>query len=169
MTTGVVAADWIKRIADDERKRDAVRIREEEIAARKADLVRLNGRRLLDELRAAVARDVEAFRDEFVGDPSRDIVMDTTEATGGFVVRKPASPAVTLTAAPHLETAAMDCHFRFTSTNGLPPREDRLELVFATDGAETLQIKTQRTGQVFASADALSEYLLGPVFTGRPR
>ena len=169
MTTGVVAADWIKRIADDERKRDAVRIREEEIAARKADLVRLNGRRLLDELRAAVARDVEAFRDEFVGDASRDIVMDTTEATGGFVVRKPASPAVTLTAAPHLETAAMDCHFRFTSTNGLPPREDRLELAFATDGAETLQIKTQRTGQVFASADALSEYLLGPVFTGRPR
>ena len=169
MTTGVVAADWIKRIADDERKRDAVRVREEEIAARKADLVRLNGRRLLDELRAAVARDVEAFRDEFAGDRSREIVFDPTEATGGFVVRKPASPAVTLTAAPHLEAAAMDCHYRFTSTNGLPPREDRLELVFAADGAETLQIKTQRTGQVFASADALSEYLLGPVFTGRPR
>ena len=169
MTTGVVTADWIKRIADDERKRDAVRVREEEIAARKADLVRVNGRRLLDELRAAVARDVEAFRDEFAGDRSRDIVLDVTEAAGGFVVRKPASPAVTLTAEPHLETAAMDCHYRFTSTNGLPPREDRLELVFAADGAETLQIKTQRTGQVFASADALSEYLLGPVFTGRPR
>ena len=169
MTTGVVAADWIKRIAEDERKRDAVRVREEEIAARKTDLVRLNGRRLLDELRAAVARDVEAFRDEFAGDRSRDIVLDPTEATGGFVVLKPASPAVTLTAAPHLETAAMDCHYRFTSSNGLPPREDRVELVFAADGAETLQIKTQRTGQVFASADALSEYLLSPVFTGRPR
>ena len=169
MTTGIVAADWIKRIADDERKRDAVRAREEEMAARKADLVRLNGRRLLDELRAAVARDVAAFRDEFAGDPSRNIVLDTTEATVGFVVRKPASPAVTLAVAAHLETAAMDCHYRFTSTNGLPPREDRLELVFAADGAETLQIKTQRTGQVFASADALSEYLLGPVFTGRPR
>jgi len=38
MSTGVVAADWIKRIADDERKRDAVRVREEETAARKADL-----------------------------------------------------------------------------------------------------------------------------------
>ena len=172
MTTGGVAADWIKRIADDERKRDAVRVREEEMTARRADLVRLNGRRLLDELRAAVARDVAAFRDEFAGDRSRDIVLDPTEATGGFVVRKPASPAVTLTAEPHLDTAAMDCHYRFTSSNGLPPREDRLELVFAPDGvagAETLQIKTHRTGQVFASADALSEYLLGPVFTGRPR
>ena len=169
MTTGVVAADWIKRIADDERKRDAARAREEEIAAQKADLVRLNGRRLLDELRAAVARDVEAFRNEFAGDRSREIVVDATEVTGGFVVRKPASPAVTLTAAPHLETATMDCHYRFTSTNGLPPREDRIELVFAAGVTETLQIKTHSTGHVFASADALSEYLLGPVFTGRPR
>ena len=48
----------------------------------------------------------------------------------------------------------MGCHYRFTSAKGLPPREDRLELVFAPDavaGVETLQI--ERTGQVFASAD----------------
>jgi hypothetical protein len=54
-------------------------------------------------------------------------------------------------------------------TNGLPPREDRLELVFAGNGGETLQLKHHGTGQVFASADAISEYLLVPVFTGRPR
>ena len=169
MTTGVAAADWIKRIADDERKRDAARLREEEVVTRKADLVRQNGRRLLDELRAAIVRDVEAFRDEFAGDRSRDIAVEQTDATGGFVVRKPPSLAVSLAAEPHLDAATMDCHYRFTSTSGLPPREDRLELVFAADGAGTLQIRTQRTGQVFASADALSEYLLGPVFTGRPR
>ena len=169
MTTGAVAADWILRIAEDERKRDAVRAREEETAARKAELIRLNGRRLIDELRAAVARDVEAFRCEFAGDRSRDIVLDSTDATGGFTVRKPASPAVTLTAEPDPATAAMDCRYQFSSAGGLPPREDRVELVFAADGAEALQIRTQRTGQVFANADALSEYLLSPVFTGRPR
>ena len=63
----------------------------------------------------------------------------------------------------------MGCHYRFTMTNGLPPREDRLELVFAGNGGETLQLKHHGTGQVFASADAISEYLLVPVFTGRPR
>ena len=169
MTTGVVVAEWIKRIADEERQRDAARVREEEIATRKADLVRQSGRRLLDELHAAIARDVDAFRNEFAGDRSRDIVVDCTEGTGGFVVRKPASPAVTLTAAPHLDAATMNCQYRFTSTKGLPPREDRFELLFVAGVADTLQIKTQSTGQVFASADALSEYLLGPVFTGRPR
>src|SRR5437667_8204560 len=51
MSTTVAEADWIKRIADDERKRDTVVARESELAARKADLVRLNGRRLIDELR----------------------------------------------------------------------------------------------------------------------
>ena len=71
MSTGVMVADWIKRLVDDERERDAVRAREEEAAARKADLVRLNGRRLIDELRATVTRDVEAFRNEFPGDRAR--------------------------------------------------------------------------------------------------
>ena len=169
MSTGVVVADWIKRIADDERKRDAVRVREEEEAARKADLVRVHGRRLIDELRATVTRDVEAFRDEFAGDRVRDIVVEATEPDGGFVVRKPACPAVSLTVALHLNAAAMGCHYRFTPTNGMPPREDRLELVFAADGGETLQMKHPGTGKVFATADALSEFLLVPVFTGRPR
>jgi hypothetical protein len=168
-TTGAVTADWIKRIAEDERRRDAVRLRGEELESRKAELVGLNARRLLTELHAAVGRDVEAFRNEFEGDRSRDISVDAEHATGGFVVRKPASPAVTLAAVPHLAKAALDCHYQFTATNGLPPREEHVELVFASDGAESLQIKSQRTGQVFASADALSEYLLGPVFTGRPR
>jgi hypothetical protein len=169
MSTGVVVADWIKRLVDDERKRDAVRVRAEEAAARKADLVRVLGRRLIDELRTTVTRDVEAFRDEFAGDRARDIVLEATEPEGGFVVRKPAAPAVSLTVAPHLEAAAIACHYRFTPTNGLPPREDRLELVFAGDGGETLQMKHPGTGQVFATADALSEFLLVPVFTGRPR
>ena len=88
----------------------------------------------------------------------------------GFVLRKSAPPAVSLTVAPHLDVAALRCHYRFTATNGLPPREDRLELMFAEDaGTGVVQLKDHGTGQVFATADALSEFLLVPVFTGRPR
>ncbi len=120
VSTGVMVADWIKRLVDDERRRDAVRAREEEAAARKADLVRVHGRRLIKELRATVTRDVEAFRHEFAGDPGRDIVCEDAEPEGGFVVRKPESPAVSLSVAPHLEAAAVRCQYRFTSNNGLP-------------------------------------------------
>jgi hypothetical protein len=168
MTTSVAAADWIKRIADDERRRDAVRAGEAERAARQARLVLLNAGRLLEELRGAIARDVEAFRGEFSGDLSHEILLEATDAPCGFVVRKPMMPAVTLTASPQLEAGTMDCTYLFTSPGGLPPRQEHVHLAFAADGAETLQIRTQ-TGQVFAGADALSEYLLGPVFTGRPR
>lgn len=94
VSTGVIVADWIKRLVDDERKRDAVRAQEEEAATRKADLVRVHGRRLIEELRATVTRDVEAFRNEFAGDPGRDIVFEDAEPEGGFVVRKPESPAI---------------------------------------------------------------------------
>jgi hypothetical protein len=169
MSMSVAVADWIKRIAEDERKRDTVRVREDEMAARKADLVRLNGRRLIDELRATVSRDVEAFRTEFAGDLGRDVVVEATAADGGFVVRKPVPAAVSLTVTPNLEAAAMVCDYRFILPNGLPPREDRIDVMFAGDGRETLQMKHHGTGQVFATADALSEFLLVPVLTGRPR
>jgi hypothetical protein len=169
MGTNVAVADWIKRIAEDERKRDMVRAKEDELTARKADLVRRNGRRIVDELRAAVTRDAEAFRDEFAGDRSRDIVVEATAADGGFVVRKPAPAAVSLTVAPNLEAAAVACHYRFTLANGLPPREDRIDVTFAGDGGETLQMRHHGSGQAFATADALSEFLLVPVLTGRPR
>jgi hypothetical protein len=168
-STVVVVADWIKRIADDERRRDTARLREDETAARKADLVRRNGRRLIDELRAAVIRDVDAFRGEFVGDRAREIVVDATTNDGGFAVRRPASPTVSLTIAPNLNAAVTVCGYRFAVGGGMPPREDRLDVLFVEDATGTLQMKHRGTGQMFATADALSEFLLVPVLTGRPR
>jgi hypothetical protein len=169
MSTSVVVAEWIMKIADDERRRDAIRLRDDEMAARKADLVRRNGRRLLDELQTTMSRDLDAFREQFAGDPGRDMVVEATAPDGSFIVRKPAPSAVSLTVTPNLESAAMVCHYRFTPTNALPPREDRIHIMFSDDGSETLQMKHHGTGQVFASADALSEFLLVPVLTGRPR
>ena len=165
----MVVADWIKRIADDERKRDAVRVHEEETVARKADLVRLHGQRLINELHVAVKRDVEAFEHELAGEPAHAVVFEASESDGGFIVRKPGPPAVSLQVEPRLEAASMGCHYRFPTSNGLPPREVRVELAFAGDGAQLLQIKHHGTGQVFLTADTLSEFLLVPVFTGRPR
>ena len=169
MSTTVAVADWIKRIADDERMRDATRLRDHEAAARKAELVRRNGRRLIDELYAAVVRDVDAFRSEFAGDPVRAIVVDATTPDGGFTVRKPASAAVSLTVTPNLDAAVTVCTYRFTVKDGMPPREDRIDVLFADNATDTLQMKHRGTGQLFATADALSEFLLVPVLTGRPR
>jgi hypothetical protein len=169
MSTSVDVADWIKRMADEERRRDAARIQEDEMIARKADVVRRNGRQLVDELRAAVTRDVQAFRHEFAGDRTRDVVVDTAVPHGGFVIRKPVPAGATLTVTPNLESATMVCDFRFTPSNALPPREDRIQVTFTGDGGETLQMKNLGSGQVFATVDALSEYLLVPVLTGRPR
>lgn len=169
MSTTMAVADWIKRIADEERMRDATRLREDEAAARKAELVRRNGRRLIDELRATVTRDVDAFRNEFAGDPARAIVVDTTAPDSGFTVRKPASAAASLTVTPNLDAAVTVCTYRFTVTDGMPPREDRIDILFADNATDTLQMKHRGTGQVFATVDALSEFLLVPVLTGRPR
>ena len=169
MSVAVAVAEWIKVVAADERKREANRLAEDEVIARKADAVRRDGRRLVDELRAVMTRDVQAFCDEFAGDATRAIAAEATGPNGGFVVRKPAPAAVSLALTPNLDTASMPCHYRFTLTNGLPPREDRIDIVFAADGSNPLRMKHDGTGQLFATADALSEFLLVPVMTGRPR
>jgi hypothetical protein len=164
-----MTGDWIQRLAEDERKRDEERSRVTDAAARKADLVRIHGQGLLDELRRAMVRDIEAFRHEFPGDGAREVLFEEAQPEGGFVVRKPQYPTAALTVAPHLQDASVSCRYRFTPTNGLPPREDRVELMFTGNGDGALHIKHQGTGQLFTDADALSEYLLVPVFTGRPR
>jgi hypothetical protein len=169
MSTSMMVADWIKRIADEERRRDSLRLREDTLASQKADLIRQSGQRLVDDLRSTIVRDVEAFRAEFPGDPTRDVVVEATAPNGGFTVRRPGPAAVSLTVAPNLAAAAMVCHYSFTLSDGFPPRKDRLDMVFANDGDAALHLKHQGTGQVFSSAEALSELLLVPVFTGRPQ
>jgi len=165
---GPMTGEWITRLADDERKRDALRSRELEAAARKVTVVRTHGRRLIDELRVAVTHDVDAFRHEFPGDQARDVTVDS-EAEGGFAVSKPGIPSAALSVAPRWDAAVVGCRYRFTPNNGLPAREDHFELVFVPRDDDSAQFKHHGSGQVFANADVLSEYLLTPVLTGRPR
>jgi hypothetical protein len=162
-------ADWVARLADDERRRDGVRLKTTQAAEHQAELIRTHGRRILDELRATVARDIEAFRGEFPGDAARRILLDVDRPESGFAVRKPEPPAGAVTVAPNLTTGAISCEYLFTPTNGMPPRRDHLEFVFASTIEGSLQIKLQGTAQLFVDADTLSEYLLLPVLTGRPR
>lgn len=166
-----VTRAWITQLADDERRRDALRAVELDAAAGRAELVRRHGRGLIGELHAAMTDDVEAFRNEFPGDRARELVIDPSEtgAEGAFAVRKPGPPAVTLSVAPRWDAGSVSCRYCFTTNNGMPAREDRFDLVLTRDGADGARFKHQNSGQVFATADALSEYLLRPVFTGRPR
>ena len=164
-----VTGQWITRLAEEERRRDDLRSRATEAAARQANLVSAHGQRLLNELRTTVARDIATFRDEFPGDKAREIRFEAVQPDGGFAVGKPGCPTAALRVTPRLVAASFSCEYQFTPT-GMPPRQDRLEFTFTSDaGDDTLRIKHHGTGQVFATADALSEYLLVPVFTGRPR
>ena len=159
---------WITRLADDERKRDDVRDRELKAVAEKAELVRRHGRELIDGLRASVTRDVESFRLEFPGDPNRDVIVDA-EQEGGFSVRKAGTPSVSLAVNPRWQAGLVKCGYRFMLNNGMPAREAHLDLVLAADGPDEAHFRHEGSGELFATVDALSAYLLTPVFTGRPR
>ena len=83
-------------------------------------------------------------------------------------MRRTAYPSVTLIVAPQWDSATLGCEYRFTPAADRPVRQDRFSLVFEPVGNEA-RFKHQNSGQVFGDVHALSEYLLTPVFTGRPR
>ena len=162
--------EWITRLAADERKRDDERSAAAGAAARRADFVRVHGQRLIDELRTTVGRDLDSFRGEFPDDVAREVIVEAARSGGGFVIRKPAYPTVALSVTPNLPAESVRCEYRFTKSDGLPSRDDRIDfLLTSNSGDGALHVKHAGTGQVFANADTLSEYLLMPVLTGRPR
>lgn len=163
-----MTSEWIARLADDERAHDAVRAGEADAAARKAELVRRHGRGLIDELRSTVMQDVDAFRREFPDDQARRVIVENG-SEGGFAVRKPGYPAASISVTPRWEAVTVGCSYLFTPDNGLPAREHRFDLVLAPHGDDSAMFKHHSTGQLFPTAGALSEYLLSPVFRGRPR
>src|SRR5947208_13254617 len=109
-----MTSEWITLLAADERKRDDERSRIADVAARKADLVRLQGRQLIDELRTAVMRDLDAFRSEFPADAAREMTFEAVPPDGGFVIRKQAYPIAALSVTPHLPSGSVTCEYRFT-------------------------------------------------------
>jgi hypothetical protein len=164
---GFPTHDWITRLASEERRQDAVLAVARSAAARDAALVTTHGPRLLESLAMMIASDVERFRQEFPDDLVRHIAVDMAP-DGGFEVRRSAYPCVTLNVAPQWTSKVVGCRYRFTPGPALPVREDRFALGFAPLQDDAC-FKHQGSGQLFISLPALSEYLLTPVFTGRPR
>ena len=159
--------EWIARLAVEERGRDAATALARNAAARDAALVTSHGPRLLESLATIVSNDVARFREEFPDDPVRHMAVDLV-ADGGFEVRRSAYPTVTLNVTPQWTAGVVACRYRFKPNADLPVREDRFVLSVAPLG-DAAYFKHQGSGEGFASLPALSEYLLTPVFTGRPR
>jgi hypothetical protein len=159
--------EWISRLAGEERERDAVIALARNVAARDAALVTAYGPRLVESLAMTIAGDVARFREEFPDDRVRHVAIDMA-ADGGFEVRRSGYPAVVLNVTPRWTSGVVACRYRFTPNADLPVREDRFALGFTPLGDDA-GLKHQDSGRVFADLSILSEYLLTPVFTGRPR
>jgi hypothetical protein len=159
--------EWITRLAAEERGRDAVTALARDAAARDAALVAANGPRLLESLAMTIADDIARFRREIPDDPVRHLALEMA-ADGGFEVRRSGYPTVALNVTPQWTSGMVACRYRYTPEAGLPTREDRFALGFAPLGDQAC-FKHQGSGEIFTGLPKLSEYLLTPVFTGRPR
>lgn len=157
--------NWVTHFVEEERQRDQAHSREAEDAARRADHLEFHLRQILDSLGAQVAGDVKAFARAF---PERAITFEGPSVNGGFTVRRARYPEGRLKVEPDVRAGTIIVDYLFASQAGtLAPKPKVLELGGHT--VDTLHFRDDSEQQAFRTIGQLSEYLLVPVFTGRPR
>ena len=159
------AAEWVTRFVDEERQREQGRRSEERTAAARTHASREHLTDLMDSLRDRVARDVEAFDRQL---PDRFVTLEDNPPGGGFIVRRARYPEARLTVEPHPETGTFRVHYVFSSETGIvaPPMR---EVFVGGDSLRDLRFVDTDEPALWRSISELSEYLLMPVFSGRPR
>jgi hypothetical protein len=156
--------DWIAHFVEEERHRGRLRFLEAASAVQQADSAVLHVRKLLELLRARAVSDIERFAREF---PERQIAYEDHPG-GGFTVRRGHYPEVRLTVEPNEDAGTIALSYVFASQSGvLAPKPTTLELSGRAGGWP--HFRDDAGQHAFRTTAQLSEYLLVPVFTGRPR
>jgi hypothetical protein len=156
--------DWVAHFVEEERHRERVQSREAASVAQQAENNVAHVRTLMDLLRARLLGDAEAFAKAF---PDRKISQEDHPG-GALTVRRGHYPEVRLTVEPNPNAGTITVDYVFTSQSGvLTPKPMVLEL--AGDPAGRPDFRDDAGQHAFRTIAQLSEHLLVPVFTGRPR
>ena len=156
--------DWVPHFFEEERHRERLQSREAASALQRAENNAAHVRTLMDLLRARMSGDIEAFAKAF---PDRKISQEEHPG-GGFTMRRGHYPEVRLTVEPNPNAGTLTVDYVFASQSGvLTPKPMFLEL--ADHPAGRPHFRDDGGQHAFRTIAQLSEYLLVPVFTGRPR
>jgi hypothetical protein len=129
-----------------------------------AEKNRTHVRALMDALRTRLASDVQRFAEAF---PERKISVDD-QAGPDVTIRRGHYPEVRLTIEPNLDAGTITINYVFASRAGVEaPKPAILELSGQDGGPAHFRDHTAQ--HAFRTIAQLSEYLLIPVFSGRPR
>jgi hypothetical protein len=156
---------WVTDFASEEHRREQVRTSEAAVLSRRNEATQFHLRTLMDLLHDRVARDIDAFAREF---PDRRVAFEDDPSGCGFVVRRESYPEGRIRIEPAVSDASIKVEYFFASSSGTSSPK-LLELV--VDGHHTgeLHFKDDKAQRAFRGIDQLSEYLLVPIFRGRPR
>jgi hypothetical protein len=157
--------NWISRFIEEERLREKADVREAAAIARQIANDRVHLRSLLNQLSEQVASDVSAFAREF---PDRALSFEGNPLNGGFTVRRGHYPEVKLSVDANMNAGTIEITYVVSAETGTQTLKPRfLELGGHASGS--LHFRDEPGQQTFRTITQLSEHLLVPVFTGRPR
>ncbi len=153
--------DWIGEKAALVKKRQEQAERARQSGAHEADVISAQGHDVLEQLEAAVRRDVERWNAHFPDDARRRIDSVEKLNPSGFIVRKTGYPSATLQAV--YDPASMSIQFTATKVRAVGEGAYSVKGVFHLNLSESGDIYlTNRSGEHFPFLDA-SRHLLEAV------
>jgi hypothetical protein len=156
--------DWVSRFVEEEQLRELAHDRTDRVARFRTTRVREHIHELMDSLRDRVERDVDAFARRL---PDRAVTIEDNPPGGGFIVRRGRYPEARLTLEPHPETGTIRVQYVFASEHGTFAPKLR-EIAVNGDSVGGLHFLEPEDTTSWRTLSELSEYLLVPVFSGRP-
>jgi len=151
--------DWIDALGSDEEKRRKSEELHTQSQFRRAEIIRLKRNALWESLMAVINRDVEKFRTTFKG---RRSVEMTTVSELGFRLFKSPYPTVLMDAEIPLNGTSIKVSYSRTF-NQISPME-RVDETFELTVDRSDNLVIAHNGRVFPNLDAVSIFLLEPVF-----
>lgn len=151
--------DWIDALGSDEEQRRKSEAERTHSQFHRAEIIRLKRSALWESLMAVINRDVEKFRATFKG--RRSVEMTTVSELGIRLFKSP-YPTVLMDAEipPHGTSIKVSYSRTFNQISPMERVDETFELT--VDRSDNLVIA--HNGRVFPNMDAVSRFLLEPVF-----
>jgi hypothetical protein len=120
-------ADWLDKQEEAYRQRRDQQQLQDQVQIHRADVLKAKGRQYLDDLTAAVQRDVERYQQRFTGDEERRTELHV-KPSGGFKLTKPTFPSASVEVSLDRDEIVASYSFRKNSSNSGDQRRETFKL-----------------------------------------
>jgi hypothetical protein len=154
-------ADWLDKQEEAYRRRREQQQLQDQVQLHRADVLTAKGRQYLDDLTAAVQKDVERYQQRFVGDEERRAEFNA-KPSGGFRLAKPTFPSASVEVSLERNEIVAAYSFRKSSNNSGDQRRETFKFHVESNDELRLMVDGKPLQSLEEASQRIIERVLFP-------